>query len=423
MKVYAETYGCALNKADTEVLLSILRSYGFNETYNIDDADLIIINTCTVRKDTEDRMLKRIKGLYEKYGCTKRLVIAGCMATAQPYTIRRIAPSALLIETYNPIAIVEALSNKIAKIPSLDKKRIYEVVKGPIAIVPIADGCTGYCSFCITKIARPKLYSYPIDLVKRRVKEAVAKGAREIQLTAQDTGAYGLDIYGKRKLGELLLELVEVPGDFMIRIGMMNPEHLMEIIDDIIHIIRHPKVYKFLHIPLQSGDDKVLKIMNRKYTVDDYRYIVKYLRKKIEDIMIATDIIVGHPGEDEEAFNNTINILKELEIERVHLAQYTIRPLTLSASLPQIPPHVKKKRSIEALKVIEEIGLKTHRKYIGAITKALILEKGLGNTLVARTRNYYSIILPDDKKNSIGEWVNVLITEATYYDLRGVILR
>ncbi len=422
MKVYIETYGCALNKADTEILLGILRSYGFSETPSIDDADLIIINTCTVRKDTEERMLKRIKNLYEKYGHVKRLVIAGCMATTQPYTIRKVAPSAILVETYNPTAIIELLSNKISKVSPLNKREVYEVVKGPIAIVPIADGCTGYCSFCITKIARPKLHSYPIDLVKRKVKEAIARGAREIQLTAQDTGAYGLDIYGKRKLVELLLELIEIPGDFMVRIGMMNPEHLMEIIDDIVYIIRHPKIYKFLHIPLQSGDDRVLRIMNRRYSVDDYRYIVKYLRKKIEDIMIATDIIVGHPGEDEEAFNNTINVLKELEIERVHLAQYTIRPLTLSAALPQIPPYVKKKRSIKALKVIEEIGLKTHRRYIGVTTKALVLEKGLNNTLVARTRNYYSVILPNDGETSIGEWVNVRITEATYYDLRGTIL-
>lgn len=418
LKVYTETYGCTLNKGDTEIILNLLRSLGITETDKLEDADIVLINTCTVRKDTEEHMLKRIRELYTTYP-NKKLIIAGCLATAQPYTIRKITPKAYIITTYDVTRIIKVLGLR-ASYQELGKRELYTTIRGPIVIVPVADGCTGMCSFCITRIARPSLVSYPINKIVNRVKESVENGAREIQLTAQDLGGYGLDLYGRRMLIELVREIIDIPGDFMIRLGMMNPEHLVHFIDELIEVLRNPKVYKFLHIPLQSGDDRMLKLMNRKYTVDDYRYIVKYVRSKIPDIMIATDIIVGHPGEDEEAFNNTLKILKELEIERVHLAQYTPRPRTLSATLPQIPPHIRKYRSMKLLKLIEEIGGKTHRKYIGSIVRALVIEKGVRNTFVARTQSYYPVIL--DKPIGLGEWVYARIVDATYYDLRGIVL-
>ena len=417
LKVYIETYGCTLNKGDTEILLNILRSIGFIETNRIEEAEIIIINTCTVRKDTEEKILSRIEEISNAYP-NKILVVAGCLATSQPYTVKKIAPKAFIITTYDPVAILKILQPTIET--RLNKTDLYTTTRGVIAIVPVADGCTGSCSFCITRIARPKLISFPMDKILNEVKKSIAKGAREIQLTAQDLGAYGLDIYGRRALVELIREIINIPGDFMLRIGMMNPEHIMYFLDELIDVLKHPKVYKFVHIPLQSGDDRVLKIMNRKYTVDEYRYIVKYIRTKIPDVMIATDIIVGHPGEDEEAFENTLNILRELEIERVHMAQYTPRPRTLSSALPQIPPHIRKKRSIRLLRLIEEIGGKQHRKYIGSMIRALVIEKGSRNTLIARSTSYYPIVVQGDLE--LGRWVTIRITDATYYDLKGVII-
>jgi len=417
LKVYVETYGCTLNKGDTEILLNILRGIGLAETNKIEDAEIIIINTCTVRKDTEEKILSRIEEISKTYP-SKTLVVAGCLATSQPYTVKKIAPKALIVTTYNPTATLEVLQLAIGK--CLNKIEVYTTTKGVIAIVPVADGCTGSCSFCITRIARPKLISFPMNKILNEVKKSIVKGAREIQLTAQDLGAYGLDIYGRRALVELINEIVDMPGDFMLRIGMMNPEHIMYFLDELINVLKHPKVYKFVHIPLQSGDDRVLKIMNRKYTVDEYKYIIKYIRMKIPDIMIATDIIVGHPGEDEEAFENTLNILRELEIERVHMAQYTPRPRTLSSALPQIPPHIRKKRSIRLLRLIEEIGEKQHRKYIGSMVRALVIEKGSRNTLIARSTNYYPIVVRGNLE--LGRWVTIRVTDATYYDLRGVII-
>lgn len=418
-KVYIETYGCTLNKGDSEILLNTMRDMGLIETNKIEDAEIVVINTCTVRKDTEEKILNRIEEISKVYP-SKILVVTGCLATAQPYTVKRVAPKAFIVTTYDPVTILRIFQTITGTGAHLSKIDLYATTKGVITIVPIADGCTGFCSFCITRIARPKLISYPMDKILSKVRKSIVKGAREIQLTAQDLGAYGLDIYGRRALIDLVREIINIPGDFMLRIGMINPEHVMHFLDELIEVLKHPKVYKFVHIPLQSGDDRVLKIMNRRYTVDDYRYIVKYIRMKIPDVMIATDIIVGHPGEDEEAFENTLNLLRELEIERIHMAQYTPRPRTLAATLPQIPPHIRKKRSIKLLKLVEEIGEKQHRKYVGSIIRALTTEKGLKGAIIARSTSYYPIVIRDNLE--LGRWVTVRITDATYYDLRGVVV-
>jgi len=416
-KVYFETYGCALNKGDSYTMMTLLQDRGHLIVESPNEADVIVLNTCVVRLETEERM-KQLIIKYSKLG--KKLVVAGCMASAEPAAVLSLAPNASLISPQAVDRIVEVVESP-SPVRILNGSKAYYTPKvffGKIAIIPIADGCAGDCNFCITKIARSKLRSYPLRNIIDSVKYAVQKGAVEIELTGQDTAAYGLDLGGKIKLSDLVNEVIDIEGDFMIRIGMMTPEQAMRDLDGIIEVLKSNKVYKFIHLPVQSGDNKVLKLMNRKYTIEEYISIVKELREKIPIINITTDIIIGHPGEDDEAFMNTIKLIEELKFERIHLAMYSIRPNTRSALMPQVPDSIKKQRMRIANEVYERVALEVHREYINSIAKVLVTEDGKKGSKIGRLINYIPVVLPHSVE--VGKWYNVRITDASFFDLRGV---
>jgi len=415
-KAYIETYGCSLNKADSSVIQSILLENGYEITDSPEGADLIIVNTCTVRKETEDRMISRIREL-KKF---KNLVVAGCLASAQPSLVLKEYPEARLISPQSIGRIMDVIEGKekIVLTPS-GKSKLPSFFSQSVATIPIQDGCLGECSFCITKIARRKLMSYPIRAIVESVKKAVKSGVKEIDLTGQDVATYGIDLFGRSALKELMEYIDEMEGDFLVRLGMMTPEIAMKIIDDLKEIIKMKKVFKFLHLPVQSGDDKVLRIMKRKYSVEEYKELINEIRKTTSEITIATDIIIGHPGEDEEAFNNTLKLMEEIRFERVHLAMYSVRPNTLSASMKQIPEVEKKRRMRIAYDKMVKICSEIHSNYLGRIEEVMITEEGKHNTVVGRTLNYIPVII---SKGNISSIVKVKITDYTYYDLRGEVL-
>lgn len=270
------------------------------------------------------------------------------------------------------------------------------------------------------------LVSHSIDAVVKAVEKAVEKGAVEIQLTGMDLGTYGIDLYGSRKLPTLIKEVTRrVEGNYMVRVGMLNPEHLRYIMDDLIEAISESsRVYRFLHIPLQSGSNRILKLMRRNYTVEEYVELVEEAKSRIPDLSVATDIIVGHPMETEEDFNETLRVIEKLEFERVHLASYSIRPLTYSASLPQLPTKVKKERVLRALRLIEEVGLKGKSRYKGTLQDCFITE--YTNTWICRLANYIPVVLNpgyEDGGLDYGMWVKVHVDESTFFDLRGRVSR
>ncbi len=423
-RVYVETYGCALNAADTGIMLSVLAGKGYRVVDDPEEADVIVINTCTVRLETEERMRRRIRALWElarRRGA--RLVVAGCMATAQPYTVKRIAPGAVLVSTLNVHRVDEAVERGVDLLgdPPVPKTRFLPdprvVARGRVAEVPVADGCLGDCSFCLTKLARRRVLSRRMEDVVRLVEALARRGVVEVRLTGQDVAVYGVDIYGRRALPELLERLAELPGGFMVRGGMRSQDQVLPIRDEFLEAMRRPRFFKFFHLPVQSGDDRVLRLMKRRYTVDEYRALVREVRRKIPGAMIATDIIVGHPGEDEEAFENTVRLVEELRFERVHLAQYTPRPRTVAAGLPQVPDPVKKERSKRLMSVVMRIGLEEHMRYVGSRAAALIVSPGERGGLDAKLYNYMPVVLPAGAGRP-GEWRCVEVVSATWYDLR-----
>ncbi|BBG25423.1 tRNA-2-methylthio-N(6)-dimethylallyladenosine synthase [Sulfuracidifex tepidarius] len=379
------------------------------------DADLIMINTCAVRLETEERMKKRISEL-RKYG--KKLVVAGCLSGAEPGTVMSVAPEASLIGPQAIEKVRDIVDGNIKTALNGERASITpHMMEGKIGIIPIADGCAGNCNFCITKLARRKLRSYPLRSIIESAKFALSKGAVELELTGQDTAAYGLDYGASIRLPEVVRQVADLEGDFMIRIGMMTPEQASSIIDELIDVLKLKNVYKFIHLPVQSGDDEVLKLMNRKYTIDQYKGIVGELRAKVPFLNVTTDIIVGHPGETEEAFENTLSLMKDMRFERIHLAIYSMRSNTRSASMPQIPDKVKKQRMNMAYKLYEDISLSIHKEYEGKLTSLLLTENGRQGSVIGRTVNYIPVVVRGD--HELGVRVSAKIDEASFFDLKG----
>ncbi|MGC9071578.1 MAG: tRNA (N(6)-L-threonylcarbamoyladenosine(37)-C(2))-methylthiotransferase [Acidilobus sp.] len=423
---YIENYGCALAEFDSSLMASTLDANGYLRVKSPTEADVVIINTCAVRLDTEVKITKRLVEL-SNLGLKGKLIVSGCLAKARPSLIARTVPNASLVSPQNVTRIAD-VANSPERIVLIDGDRDMGFMPIPplrdrMATIMIAEGCLDNCSFCETKLARRTLRSYPPRLIVDRVLETVNRGAKEIRLTGQDVAAYGLDLPVKVRLPDLLKMILDkVPGDYRIRVGMMTPNEALEIIDDLLYVYKDERIFKFFHIPIQSGDNKVLKVMNRRYTVEEFMELHRKVKSLYSDSLFATDIIVGHPGEDEEAFERSVDLVRKLRFERVYLAQYSIRPRTLSASMPQVPEPIKKERSLRITNVIRAVEAKIYRSYIGKEVDAVITAKGFREGFyVARPNNYFPIAIPE-RKELMGRWIRAHITEATYFDLRGVVV-
>ncbi len=430
-RYYIETYGCALAQYESLLMEETLRRAGYSAEATPENADVIIVNTCAVRLDTEQRIAERLHYLRQHYP-GRKFVVAGCLAKARPGLIRRVVPEASLLAPQAAHKIVEAAgSDRPVVLLNVERSTIHyprAPLAGRIATIMIQEGCRNKCSYCITKLSRGEPRSFPPRIIVEQTLNAVRKGAVEIRLTGTDTAAYGLDLPGKPTLADLVSMILEkVEGDYRIRIGMMTPEEAIRIKDHLLDVYRDERVYKFFHIPVQSGSDRVLTLMGRKYTIDEFRGLHSSIKAIYPQSLFATDIIVGHPGETEEDFEETVQLVRDLRFERVHLAQYSIRPHTRAASMPQVPDPVKKKRSTILSKLVEKIGREIYGSYIGKRVRVLITgESFRKNAVIGRMDNYFPVVIgnySENWKRGLGnKWVEVLIIDASFFDLRGKIV-
>ena len=414
MKIYIKTFGCTANKADSHRIMQLLASQGHVFIDNPESADLVVVNTCTVTQTTQQKVLKYINSVSD---LGKDIVVAGCLPAAQPDILDGINyPSVTPASLDN---ITDIVGSNIVGSNGITAPALYDVpiMEGVTGIVSISQGCIGQCSYCIVKQARGKLVSRPVPDIVDEIRLLVRHGAREIQLTSQDTSAYGMDM--GIKLPELLRDVTNAEGDYMIRVGMMNPFTVIDIIDDVIESFKNSHIFKFLHIPIQSGSDRVLQHMNRKHTSKEFKHIIDTFRNNFPGMVISTDFIVGYPTETEQDFIDTLELLKEIRPQKVNITRYSPRPNTPSSKLRDLPSWKKKERSRRLTEVHHTVNRELLRKRIGDTIHVLTTEVGKDYSTIGRDIYYNNIVVKEDLP--LGNWYYVKITGSTITYLIGEI--
>ena len=372
--------------------------------------DFVVINTCTVKKTTEQKILDRLRK-FDSMG--SRLIVTGCMSGANIDLIEKAVPGASIITTSNVDRITEALSAAAeGKRVVFNENRLVNKAAflapqdSVIAKIPISDGCLSSCSFCETKHARSRLNSFSEELILKAIELNVMNGAKEIELTAQDTGAYGLE--RKTNIARLVKKASEIPGSFMIRVGMLNPEHLHRYMNELLEAYESEKVYKFIHLPMQSGSDKVLRDMKRMYTLAEYKQYVAAFRERFPDISIATDMIVGFPTETEADFEASMNAIAEIKPSVVNVSMFAQRPHASASKMRQLESRIVKKRSIAMSRQVRAMQAKRRAQRNGTMASVLVTEKN-GSSYTGRDVAYNQIAIVSGKA-SLGKEFNARIT-------------
>lgn len=389
-RVYVEQYGCATTEAEARTMRGLLDARGHALVPTLEEADTALLVTCTVVETTERTMLKRIRDLAAS---GKDLVVSGCMASSQVDAIKAASPRALILPPQFLHQVGEVIEREPVEFCYQPKTGLPKVREGVVDTVVINEGCSGRCTFCITKLARPGLRSYPVAGVVEDVRRAVAAGAVEVRLSSQDSGAYGLD--AGTDLPTLLRHACEVPGDHGLRVGMLNPFILDRILPGLLDAFRHPRVFKFLHLPLQSGSERVLREMGRHHSAADVRRQVAAFRAAFPDLVLATDVIAGFPGETEEDHRATMALLEELQPEMVNVTRFSPRPGTPAAErADQVPSRVVKARSRELTALRFRLARERFARWVGREVSVLTTEPGKHGTALARTPEYAPVVLP-----------------------------
>jgi len=385
-----------MNYGEGAQLSERMSAMGHVEVDSADTADIVILNTCTVVDTTEKKMIRRMS---ELRNAGKEVIVTGCMAKVQTNRINIRLPDSMIIAP-----------DRYPEFSDLVSKKYDPPCTIPVGIktniIPIAQGCLGNCTYCITKFARGRLVSYSPDVLVDRFNEMIDSGIKEILITAQDTGCYGFDI--GTTLPSLIGRMLEKEGEYRIRIGMMNPDNLDPILDDLLNAMNDPRVYRFLHIPVQSGSDAVLKKMNRQYTVNNFMKMVYRSRLVHPDISISTDMISGFPEETDEDHRKSIELIEQLGADTVNITRFSARPGTEAALMPQVHGRVCKDRSAELTDTKNDVEYSVNEKLIGMKFKALVAEYGKPGTVIARTDNYRPVAVESDLP--IGSFTDIEVT-------------
>ncbi|MCS5527974.1 MAG: tRNA (N(6)-L-threonylcarbamoyladenosine(37)-C(2))-methylthiotransferase [Nitrosopumilus sp.] len=418
-KIFVEAYGCSASFADSEMISGLIVNGGHTLATNALESDLNLIVTCSVKDTTANKMMHRIKSLKKK-----PLIVAGCLPKAEKNNVEKFTENASLLGPNSLGKTLEVINSTLRgkKQIALEDVDISKVglpkvrLNPTVGIVEIASGCMSECTFCQTKLSKGDLSSYRLGDIVRQVQTEIKEGCKEVWLTSTDNGCYGFDI--GTDLPTLVNTVTEIPENFMIRVGMMNPMYMPRIKKNLIESYDNDKVFKFLHLPVQSGSDKVLNDMKRGHTSETFKEIVKKVKERFEKFTISTDIIVGFPSETEEDFQKTISLLNETKPDVVNLSKYSARPGTDAAKLKQIDAAEIKRRSKIIFEQINKISMESNKKWIGWKGKVLFdenTEEGI------KGRNYAYKPISIDEEVKIGQSHIIEITNATVKRLTGKI--
>ena len=456
-KVYIETMGCQMNKSDTERILGMLSHFGYEETTEPKEADLLMVNTCSIRQLSADKAYslvgvwgkwkqeERQKELQSKPFKNIKIAFCGCVAQQDKEKLLKRFPYVDLVFGTNNVYELPELIKRInegervcaanetpKKFTDGEQEAKYEIkrAKSLNAWIPIMEGCNNFCTYCIVPFTRGRERSRKPAEILEEAKKAIQEGFKEITLLGQNVDSYGKTLdkdkdYDGREvtLANLLRDLNKIEGKFRIRFVTSYPT---DITDDLIQAVKEcDKVCEFFHIPMQSGNSKVLKEMNRRYNREEYGVIVKKIRNTFENVAITSDFIAGFPGETEEEFLDTLSAIDEFELDYSNTAAYSPRIKTKAAKWTDkfIDEETKFERLARLNEKNREACLKSNKKCIGKTFEILVEsfeDKDCKIILAGRARNN-KIVHFEGNKNLVGEFVNVKITDASTWHLRGEI--
>ena len=419
-KIWVEAYGCSASFPDSEMISGLIVNGGHTLADSSEESDLNVIVTCSVKDATAAKMVHRIKE-----SNSKPLVVAGCLPKAEQHTVEKFAENASLLGPNSIGKTLQVIKSTLdgQKIIALEDTDITKIglpkirLNPAIGIIEIASGCMSECTFCQTKLSKGDLKSYRIGDVVRQGKTEISDGCNEVWLTSTDNGCYGLDIGAD--LPELVNAVSEIDNKFFIRVGMMNPMYMPKIRDGLLKSFQSTKVFKFLHVPVQSGSNKVLNDMKRGHTEQTFRDVTNKFRDKFEKFTISTDVIVGFPTETEEDFEATLKLLKETKPDIVNLSRYSQRPGTYAAEMRQIDVTEVKRRSKTAYELINEISEENNKNWIGWEGQ-VIFDEEHEDQIRGRNFAYKPIFVKEKPK--IGQISTVKIIDSTTHSLIGQIM-
>ena len=431
IKIAVITLGCPKNTADTESVLAELPKGC--ELGSMEESEIVILNSCAFLESARKEVYENLDRLKEK-----KVILIGCLTTQLKSSFFDEYPQVWAI--VSPInyphtdEVIESVISGKKMFAVEDEPEEYVDMTGKMLITPpsysyikIGEGCNNTCSFCLIPKLRGKYRSRPMESILSEIEGVINAGVKEVILVAQDSGYYGIDLYKEKKLPELLKKIVEIEGDFWVRVLYVYPERIN---DGLLNIIAESeKICKYLDIPLQHGDENILKAMRRPYDIDLTLEKLKNVRKIIPEITLRTSLIVGFPGETEENFENFLNFVEEIQFDHVGVFEYSREKKTVAYHLEdQVPEEVKTKRKEEAMKIQLKISLNKNKELIGKTCKVLIEEYSEKDDLyIGRSQRHTPdidglVLVKSNKKLELNEFYQVEITEAKEYDLIGKVL-
>ncbi len=439
MKIMFVSLGCDKNLVDTETMLGLLSKERFEFTNDESEADVIVINTCCFINDAKQESIDTILEMaeYKNSGTCKALIVTGCLAQRYKQEIIDEIPQVdVVMGTSNYDEIVDAVNSALEgkggvniedadRLPLVNEKRVI-TTGGHYAYLKIAEGCNKHCTYCIIPKIRGEYRSIPMEFILKQAEEMVQEGVKEIILVAQETSMYGIDIYGRKMLPELLRKMCQISGLYWIRIMYCYPE---EITDDLIQVIKEqPKICNYLDLPIQHASDEVLKRMGRKMTKSQLVDVIGKLRREIPDICLRTTLITGFPGENKEQHEEMMEFVDEMEFDRLGVFAYSAEEDTPAANMPnQVDDELKEDWRDELMELQQEVSFDKAQTMVGSVLTVMVEGKVADeNAYIARSYrdapdvDGYVFINTDEELMS-GDFVKVKITGALEYDLIGEI--
>ncbi len=417
MKVFFHTLGCKVNQYETQEMREMLKKSGYEITENEQDADIFVINSCTVTSESDRKTRQCVRHYKNKYP-ESTVVLTGCMPQSFPEMAKKLTEADIVLGNRNNSKLVESLSeyfNDDGRVLHLDCHKSGEGLISPgitdfeertRATLKIEDGCDRFCSYCIIPKARGRVRSKPIEDIQKEVAALADNGYREIVLVGINLSAYGKG--GDLDLSDAVFAAAENEKIERIRLGSLEPDHIT---DELIEkLVKCEKLCPQFHISLQSGCDKTLKKMNRHYTAEEYAALCDKLRKSFKDCTLTTDIMVGFPQETEEDFSDTVKFAEKIGFEKIHIFPYSRRSGTVADKMEgQIEKSVKGYRVAELSKVADKIRTEFLKNQIGKTVSVLIEGKQKDGEMFGYTPNYTPVKVMGNAR--IGSIIDVLITD------------